>query len=301
MERQITKDRIGRINEMLFEMAQGNFVYQLERSTEDDELESLTVLVNMLAQEMEASLLHLRYVNPRYNYRNLSQASFILDWDFKIIHFTPGVIKLIGFDPTFYYNKLLQDLLCKSSVVAWNEIITKLKQTNDSISVSLRFTSKSGLVLPVICSLSKLVESTNYIISFVIVQREEKQDYLPPEKEESIDGFENLSLTDVKMIQRVYDYILANIDLPLPTIQELSRLFNTNEFKLKHIFKLKFNTSIYKFYTTERLKKGHLLIQQTTIPLKSIAHITGFSTYPNFSRAFKKYYGYNPNDIARRK
>ncbi|ESU28753.1 hypothetical protein FLJC2902T_13480 [Flavobacterium limnosediminis JC2902] len=285
---------------MILEMAQGNFVFQIERSKEDDELEGLTVLVNMMAQEMEASLLHLRYINPRYNYKNLLQAAFVLDCDFKIIHFTTDAVDLLGFDDKFLNNCLFEHLLTESSILLLNDIKSELNYNNGSITVSINYKTKTDLILPTLCTISKLVETENYIISFAVILREEKQDFNLSGTEERNDLMEKLSYADIQLIQKVYDYILANIDLPLPTIQELSRMFNTNEFKLKHVFRLMFNTSIYKFYTTERLKKAHLLIQQTTIPLKNIADLTGFSTYPNFSRAFKNHYGFTPNEIKRR-
>jgi AraC-like DNA-binding protein len=83
-------------------------------------------------------------------------------------------------------------------------------------------------------------------------------------------------------------------------MQELSRIFGTNDYKLKFGFKLLFKTSIYQFYTSERLKKAHLLIQQTTIPLKTVSFMSGFSNYPNFSKNFKKQFGCTPMDIKRR-
>lgn len=300
MDRKITKDRIGRISEMILEMAQGHFVFQLERSKEDDELECLTVLVNMLAQEMEASLLHLRYINPRYNYKNLMQAAFVLDGNFNVIHFTTDVLELLGFDNKFLSNCPFENLLTESSVLLLRDIKTELNKNNGSVTVSINYKTKTNLILPTLCSISKLAETETYIISFAVILREEKQDFNFSGADDIDDRMEKLSYADIQLIQKVYDYILAHIDTPLPSIQELSRMFNTNEFKLKHVFKLMFNTSIYKFYTTERLKKAHLLIQQTTIPLKNIADLTGFSTYPNFSRAFKNHYGFTPNEIKRR-
>ncbi|MNR00042.1 Regulatory protein PchR [compost metagenome] len=119
-----------------------------------------------------------------------------------------------------------------------------------------------------------------------------------PEDIHLLRGFSNYA--DVQLIQHVYDYILDHLDSPLPTLKELSQIFGTNDNKLKCGFKLLFKTSVYQFYTTERLKRCHLIIQQTTIPLKVIATTMGFNTYSNFSRAFKKQFNYAPNEIARR-
>ena len=92
---------------------------------------------------------------------------------------------------------------------------------------------------------------------------------------------------------------MAHLEEPLPTLKELSKLFGTNEFKLKDGFRHFFKTSIYKFYTEERLKQAHVLIQQTDFPLKEIAYMSGFNDYTNFSKAFKKQYHYPPSDLKR--
>ncbi|WP_284653149.1 helix-turn-helix domain-containing protein [Flavobacterium terrisoli] len=101
------------------------------------------------------------------------------------------------------------------------------------------------------------------------------------------------------IIQKVQDYILNNLEEPLPTTKELSKMFGTNEFTLKENFRNILKTSIYQFYNDERLKKAHFLIQQTAIPLKEISFLCGFNDYTNFFKAFKKKYNYTPSDLNR--
>ena len=101
------------------------------------------------------------------------------------------------------------------------------------------------------------------------------------------------------IIQKVQDYILNNLEEPLPTTKELSKMFGTNEFTLKENFRNILKTSIYQFYNDERLKKAHFLIQQTSIPLKEISFLCGFNDYTNFYKAFKKRFDYPPSDLNR--
>lgn len=116
-------------------------------------------------------------------------------------------------------------------------------------------------------------------------------------------NFTNLILSGndaaTKIIQKVQDYILNNLEEPLPTTKELSKMFGTNEFTLKENFRNILKTSIYQFYNDERLKKAHFLIQKTAIPLKEISFLCGFNDYTNFFKAFKKKYQYSPSDINR--
>ncbi len=106
--------------------------------------------------------------------------------------------------------------------------------------------------------------------------------------------------TDAVLLQNIYEYITEHLDEPLPSTKELSKMFGTNEFKLKDSFRHFFKTSIYQFYNDERLKKAHQLIEQTSIPIKEIAFISGFNDYTNFYKAFKKKYGYSPSDLNRK-
>ena len=101
------------------------------------------------------------------------------------------------------------------------------------------------------------------------------------------------------LIQKVLDYIQNHLEEPLPSTKELSAMFGTNEFTLKDSFRKVLKTSIYQFYNDERLKKAHLLIQQTGIPLKEIALMSGFNDYTNFYKAFKKRFDYPPSELKR--
>ncbi len=105
--------------------------------------------------------------------------------------------------------------------------------------------------------------------------------------------------TAAALIQKVLDYIQNHLEEPLPSSKELSKMFGTNEFTLKESFRKLLKTSIYQFYNEERLKKAHLLIQQTGIPLKEIALMSGFYNYTNFYKAFKKRFNYPPSELKR--
>ena len=49
--------RIVTIHQMLFEMARGNFNSSIPLSSNDDVLETLVVLINMVAEEMKESII----------------------------------------------------------------------------------------------------------------------------------------------------------------------------------------------------------------------------------------------------
>lgn len=302
MTEESNKRRIDSIYQMLFEMAAGNFTFKIENTGNDDELEGLIVLVNMVAEELRATVFHNGFINSHFAYQYLVQHTFILDQQFFIKSYSPDITRNMGFEELELLDKPFAELLSKDSLDAWNLIIGPvIWNPHFHQTFQLAFQSKKGLLIPSFCMVSRLLHSTKILISTVTIVI---KDSLHPNpvvlnaaaKENPETDTKNY---DAKLIQQLYDFILENLDTPLPTAKELSAKFGTNEHKLKDGFRHFFKTSIYQFYNDERLKRAHLLIQQSDVPLKSIADMTGFNLYSNFSKAFKKRFGYAPNQIVR--
>jgi len=301
MQQEFNKMRIRSIYKMLFEMATGNFTYRIPRSAENDELESLVVLVNMMAEEMKTSAFHSSFINPHCTYQHLVHTVIVLNKDFTIKNFTsdtPGALRipadqLSGMDFT--------NMLAPASQAEWLRIKDRIQNDPEfHTSLQLQYITTEELMVPVTCTISRLLPDDEILISAVTTVA---QNNSGATKEEAVAAgtfrHEDMHRSDTRLIQQLHDYILGHLEAPLPSLKDLARMFGTNEFKIKSGFKYFFKTSIYQFYNDERLKRAEMLIQQTTTPLKHIAYMSGFSTYPNFSKAFKKRSGYAPNEVKR--
>jgi AraC-like DNA-binding protein len=302
MDQEINQQRIKNIGQMLMEMAAGNFAYRIPRTDNDDELEGLTLLVNWVAEEMQESIFHGGYLNPHYSYRYVIQSSYILDSNFAIKDVSADVPSLLGFDCDELLGKDFTEILTKKSALIWKAVKDEIVQHETyQITVLLEFYTFYKLLIPVYCSISRLWQKSDIIISsFSVVIDEVKGKESLLKEVISADEQKIHNYLDVKSTQAVYDYVLANMDSTMPTLKELSKIFGTNEYKLKNGFRQLFKITIQQFYNNERLKRSQLLIKETKIPLKTIAIMAGFSTYPNFSRAFKIKFGYSPTKMARR-
>ncbi len=271
MNQEINLQRMRSMSQMLLEMAAGNFTTRIQRTDEDDELEALVVLMNMVAEEMKESVFHSGFINPHSTYKYIVQTTFILDEDFTIKSYN-SVSSVLGFTSDFLFGKAFSSLLSDESLALWKVVEQELLLNPEyHTTLELVYIAQNKLLSPAFCTIYRLANCSKILISSVTIVVEESslKDVLATSKNiEQRDGFSRSS--DRQMIQSVYDYILDHLDTALPSMQELSRIFGTNDHKLKFGFKLLFKTSIYQFYTTERLKKAHLLIQQTTIPLKTI-------------------------------
>jgi AraC-like DNA-binding protein len=295
MENQKIQQRIKMIYQMLFEMATGNFSFRIIITDQNDELDKLSEMLNKLAGEMHDLLLRSGYVNPHYSYQNLVQTTFILDNNFIISSFNAHVPGALYYESEELFQTDFGKFIAPQSFSIWNQ--KKMEASLDDnyhSTVQLIFIMANNKLLPSFCTISRLRYSDKIIVnSITTILQELLSDVncvikIATEKQ-----------SEAVVMQSIYNYILNHLEEPLPTLKKLAAMFASEEHKLKIGFRKYFNTSVYNFYHLERLKKSHLLIQKTEIPLKEIAFICGFSAYLNFYKAFKKQYGYAPSDLNR--
>ena len=295
MENQKTQQRIKEIYQMLFEMATGNLAFRIIKIDQDDEVGKMSEMLNKLAGEMHDILLQSGYVNPHYSYQNLVQTTFILDDNFLISNFNAHVLQALYYESEELLQVDFGKFIAPQSFSIWNQ---KKKEAslddNYHSTVHLIFVTGNNKLLPTFCTISRLRYSDKIIVnSITTILQELLSDpkyviKINPEKQ-----------SEAIVMQNLYDYILNHLEQPLPTLKELAVLFDCNEYKLKLGFREFFKTSIYNFYHDERLKRAHLMILQTKIPLKEIAIMNGFNTYLNFYKAFKKRFKYAPSEVDR--
>lgn len=295
MENQKTQQRIKEIYQMLFEMATGNLAFRIIKIDQDDEVGKMSEMLNKLAGEMHDILLQSSYVNPHYSYQNLVQTTFILDDNFLISNFNAHVLQALYYESEELFQVDFGKFIAPQSSSIWNQKkIEASLDDNYHSTVHLIFVTGNNKLLPTFCTISRLRYSDKIIVnSITTILQELLSDpkyviKINPEKQ-----------SEAIVMQNLYDYILNHLEQPLPTLKELAVLFDCNEYKLKLGFREFFKTSIYNFYHDERLKRAHLMILQTKIPLKEIAIMNGFNTYLNFYKAFKKRFKYAPSEVDR--
>jgi AraC-like DNA-binding protein len=295
MKKAYNEERIVTIHQMLFEMARGNFNSRIPLSSNDEELETLVVLINMVAEEMKESIFHVGYVNTHRTHQFIAQSTFVLDGSLLIKSFTPEVTYFLGYSESELIDLPLAGIITTASLEQFQDVL------HASISlpttIVLDFTPKEHLPVSISCSIGKLINRSEIILNLVTPAREDS--YNPLAYKNEIEKHNKTRRTDVLLIQKLYDYILAHLQEPLPSLKVLSSELGTNEHKLKDGFRHFFKTSIYQFYNDERLKRAYFMIEHTTIPLKNISVMNGFNNYPNFSKSFKKRFGFSPYEMKR--
>ncbi len=294
MNKTSNHDRVRNLYQMLFEMATGNLTFRLKESAQNDELDQLARLINKIAEQMHPAILKAGHVNPHFTYQNLLQLTIVLERHLIINSFTADVPKILGYAESKLFGMDFSDLIAKQSQPLWKaKKLEAAEDHNFHETIQLVFIAEDNHLIPSFCTVSRLIYSDKIVISSVTtiltdqVAGSRSASEVKPKQ------------TDAALIQSLYDYILDNLEEPLPSAKELSKMFGTNEFRLKDGFRHFFKTSIYHFYNEERLKKAHLEIQQTNTPIKTIAFACGFNDYTNFYKAFKKRFKYAPTDLKR--
>lgn len=102
-----------------------------------------------------------------------------------------------------------------------------------------------------------------------------------------------ISPRDTERLHEARVYLNQNYLLPL-TLEQISREFLLNEFKLKSGFKALFSITVFDYIHQLRMEHAKALIQSRGYSVSEIAALVGYSSDTSFIRAFGKYYGHSP-------
>ena len=309
--------RMKIINQMLFEMASGNFFFRIERSTENDDIEALIVTLNMLAEEINEVMLHQGYANLDGIVLDVVQMSFLLDHSGNVIMCNQQSCAIL----LRLYDDIIgtpfSNLLVKSSQLKWEKTWNSIKKKDFlDTSIELKFKSRNDLVLQKEAYLTKFQDDDGKSSKILVtcIHRSTTQKELDKNLKQKVISNHQLDLEsqsqlpkpkirlnfeDIRKIREGHDILMNNLEKDFPPLKEFALQIGTNEFKLKYGFKELYGTTVHKFLMMERLRKAQMLIQYSDLPIKSIAFMTGFKSVPHFSRTFKKRYEYSPSFLRK--
>jgi AraC-like DNA-binding protein len=104
---------------------------------------------------------------------------------------------------------------------------------------------------------------------------------------------------DITRLRNVEALLVNEETEKFPSIVNLARLAQMSSTKLKQRFKQLYGYRLYEFYNKQRLEKAKELIMQGITP-KEAGYTIGFSDVSNFTKAFKKEYGFTPGTLFER-
>lgn len=312
---------MDRIKQMLLEMGSGNFFYRLERSTKNDNLESISISLNMLAEEIQEVLLHQGYVNSNRPIVEVIQMCVVLDSNGHVEIANQQACTLLSLLHADIIGKPFNEFLTKKSQIAWEKAwnVLKQKELHDTALV-LEFKSKASLVIPKTCFISGFRDKSTGVHRTLLSAIHHAQGQDPLEngvnrntpkqaqgQKQALGGSHSvqkkpkirLSFEDVRKIREGRNIIINNLEMDFPSLKTFALQLGTNEFKLKYGFKELYGDTVFNFIKRERLQKSRMMVLHTTQSFKSIAQITGFKSISHFSRSFKKQYGCSPSELRK--
>ena len=107
------------------------------------------------------------------------------------------------------------------------------------------------------------------------------------------DAITRLSRADIDLMNDIKTYLDQHY-LEVGSLQQLTRKFYINSFKLKHGFKQLFSNSVMKYVDENKMNYARTKLQQGRVDITDVADELGYKHYNNFSTAFKKRFGYSP-------
>jgi AraC-like DNA-binding protein len=103
-----------------------------------------------------------------------------------------------------------------------------------------------------------------------------------------------VSPLDFQKLLKIEALLLENYSSGFPKIEKLARLALMSETKLKNIFKKAFGMGLYEYYQKNRMRKAKELLNLNLYSVTEVGTLIGYQNLSNFSRAFKKEFGYLP-------
>jgi len=175
----IANDRIEHICRLIFEIANGNFDYQLERTDNDDEFDAIIAGINMLKEELKTSTVSINYMNSLYN--GIVDLLFVVDQKFNVASMNEVATRSLGFPEHEVVGRPFFSLANESisAVVSINSALDLDKHVSN---IELYFKTKDGHVIPTSCSVSQLYDSRQQRNGILIIAKDITQQKLAEEE-----------------------------------------------------------------------------------------------------------------------
>lgn len=166
------KNRIEEINHLILEIANGNFDHKLEISDEFDEVDAIVAGINMLGEELKASMIAKNYLKSIFE--GIVDMLIIFDEHMFIKEVNHRVVELLGFEESYLIGRSITSLFPPGEKKLIKLIKTKLLQQGFLYNKETSFVQSSDNILPVSLSLSVLKDNHNEEKGFILIAKDLK-------------------------------------------------------------------------------------------------------------------------------
>ncbi|MDT0644521.1 hypothetical protein RM553_16900 [Zunongwangia sp. F363] len=168
MEREFTRESLRGVYRMLFELAKGNFAYQIRRTQHHDELEGLIALFNMTAEKLNRNRNQFLWINRHNEVVVVKTLSFLLNRELQVLDYNAEDEKLKEFAKSGKIKRqAFENLLTPESRIQWRNALQQLfNHTRNFISLLLEYELHDNLELNLPSVIAKVHHED--IVKFIV-------------------------------------------------------------------------------------------------------------------------------------
>lgn len=305
------KKRIDAINQLIYEVASGNFDYKLERSEQEDELDGLIGGVNMLGEELKASTVSRDFMESIY--RGVVDILFVLKPDFTIERINDATVNDLGFSQEELIHKPFKKVVLRKDHDALSKILDRLKTEPTCHNMEIHLNRKDQGYIPTSASFSTLYDNQKHILGTLVIAKDisilknsEKELMLAKEHAELANLAKTSFLTNMSHeIRTPLNGILGFIDLLLETHTDETQKYYLNLIKSSGDSLAKLLNDILDLNKVEQgklnlenIKFRLQSILDTVTPFKFLAEEKGIDFRINFDPALPEFVIGDPSRLS---
>jgi len=291
-----TARRWENLRDVLLEIAQGNLSKKIGVLKHNDDLESIEILVNIIVDEWRQRILQLPFLKPTDSKKFINHFQIILNKKLQIIESDNRFPDFIGIDLKSFYRMNIIEIIDTDALQNFesqlNNINNEVVNFSDSPTVTL-------LGIPFLFNINHSSIANNYLVNLYQIQLNIKHFNNGIRRNTS----EMIKLEQKKRYYDIVKEIKEYIDhQPLYELIQLKKIclkFGINSFQLKTGFQDLYQTSVYDYFLTLRMKHAYLLIETCSFSLKEISQMVGYSHYSTFSAQFYKLFKIRPRELRK--
>lgn len=113
----------------------------------------------------------------------------------------------------------------------------------------------------------------------------------------SVKTVRTLSADDRTRLRRARDFLIRDLAAP-PLLQEVAQEAGMSVSRLKRLFPMEFERSVYDYFQSARMAAARVMLEQGC-DVTAAAVTLGYSNFSHFSMAFRNQHGVNPRAFKR--
>lgn len=166
-------NRIEDINNLIVKIASGDFDHKIEISDSFDEIDAIVSGINMLGEELKASVIAKNYLKSIFD--GIVDMLIIFDEHYIIKEINNKVSEILGKKEVQLIGQPLENLFPNSEEKTINQINHKIVSQGSLYNQETCFTHANGEKIPVSISISILKDNQEQNCGFILIAKDLKQ------------------------------------------------------------------------------------------------------------------------------